>query len=127
MLQASRVHGDSSWRVSPLSGTLKLAATPLTLDSYLEGAFVRGSGEGAALTDPVSGEELARASSAGLKLEAALRYARDTGGPALRALTYGERGALLARIADVLAAEKSTWYDLARANSGKTKGDAAIY
>ena len=44
------------------------------------------------------------ASSEGVDLGAALDYARTTGGPALRALTFAERGALLKAIADAIQA-----------------------
>ncbi len=102
------------------------AVEPQLLESYLEGKFVRASVSGARLIDPVSNETIARAGSEGIDLGAALRYARDAGGPALRGLTYAQRGALLARIADTLTAHKDTWYAIARRNSGNTAADAAI-
>ena len=103
-----------------------IAAAPVVLESYLSGRWVRGDGEGAALVDPASGEVVARASSAGLDLGAAIRFAREVGRPALRALSYARRAELLGAIADVLAARKDDWYEIARRNSGNTKADAAM-
>jgi 3,4-dehydroadipyl-CoA semialdehyde dehydrogenase len=102
------------------------AAVPLVLESYVEGAFAHGAAPASRLIDPVSGATIALAGTAGIDLAAALRYARDIGGPALRGMTYAERGALLARIADTLAARKDDWYAIAARNSGNTAADAAI-
>jgi 3,4-dehydroadipyl-CoA semialdehyde dehydrogenase len=103
-----------------------IAAEPIVLESYLAGKWVRGDGEGAALVDPATGETVARASSDGLDLAGALRYAREIGGPALRRLSFAERAELLGKIADVLAARKDEWHEIARRNSGNTPADAAI-
>ncbi len=66
----------------------------MKLGNYISGAWADGGGDGTALTDPVLGDELARASSEGLDLGSALDHARKVGGPGLRKLTYAERGAL---------------------------------
>lgn len=98
----------------------------MRLTSYLKNVWVDGAGEGTALHDPVTGEELARASAEGLDLAAALDWARTTGGPALRAMTYGERAAMLRAIADVLAANREKYGEIALRNSGNTAVDAAM-
>ncbi len=98
----------------------------MKLASYVGGKWVEGKDEGAALVDPVTGEELARASTTGIDIGAAMAYARDTGGPALRAMTYGERAGLLKALADVLTAKRDSYFPLAQANSGNTKIDASI-
>lgn len=103
-----------------------IATEPIVLESFLEGRWLRGAGEGSALVDPTSGETVARASSKGLDLGAALAYARAAGRPALARLTYAQRAELLGAIADVLAARKDEWYTIARRNSGNTRTDAAI-
>jgi len=99
---------------------------PETLKSYLAGAWVEGAGDGSPLVDPVSGAVLATASSTGLDLAAALSHARAVGGPALRALSFGERAGLLKAAADVLTAKRDDYFEIARRNSGNTKVDAAI-
>ena len=102
------------------------AVTPTTLKSFLGGAFVEGEGAGLSLTDPASGAELVRVSSDGLDLAAAFAYTRRVGGPALRALSFRARAAVLGRIADLLSESKERWYEISRLNSGNTPGDAAI-
>jgi len=97
-----------------------------TLESYLGGKWVRGEGVETELVDPTKGSVLATASARGFDLKSALEYARQRGGPALRALNYAERAKLLSGIADVLAANRARYEDIAIANSGNTKLDAAI-
>jgi len=99
---------------------------PVKLLNHWNGRWSEGHGDGAPLLDPVRGVELARASSDGVDYATALAYSRATGGPALRALTYAQRAALLGRIADVLVANRDAYYDIALQNSGSPKGDAAI-
>ncbi|MGQ9370425.1 3,4-dehydroadipyl-CoA semialdehyde dehydrogenase [Azospirillum sp. ST 5-10] len=98
----------------------------MRLQSYLAGRWQDGAGAGTPLVDPVTGEELARASGDGLDLAAALAHARDVGGPALRRLTFAERGRLLADVAGVLADQKARYAEIALRNSGSTAGDSAF-
>ena len=98
----------------------------MKLASYVSGKWVEGSDEGAALVDPVTGAELARASTTGIDIAAAMAYARETGGPALRSLSFAERGGLLKGIADTLTANRDSYFEIAQSNSGNTKVDAAI-
>jgi 3,4-dehydroadipyl-CoA semialdehyde dehydrogenase len=98
----------------------------MKIANYVMGEWREGTGEGAALVDPVTGEELARATSDGIDLAAALDYARTVGGPALRALSYAERGALLGKANEVLGKNRDKYADIALRNSGNTKVDAAI-
>ncbi|MDB5094982.1 MAG: phenylacetic acid degradation bifunctional protein PaaZ [Candidatus Eremiobacteraeota bacterium] len=103
-----------------------IASEPALLESYLGGRWVAGTGAPADLVDPVRGEVLARTSSAGLDLGFALAFAREVGRPALGALDFAQRAALLGAIADVLAARRDDWYAISRRNSGNTRADAAI-
>lgn len=96
------------------------------LESYLGGKWLRGQGLESELVDPTNGNVLASASAKGLDLKAALSYARERGGPALRALDYAGRAKLLGAVADVLAANRARYEETAIANSGNTKIDAAI-
>ena len=97
-----------------------------SLESYLSGRWSRGDAVETELVDPVNGSVLATASARGLDLQSALAFARDKGGPALRALSFAERAKLLGSVADVLAANRSRYEAIAIANSGNTKIDAAI-
>ena len=47
------------------------------LESYLGGKWQAGAGQGAALVNPTTGDTIARASSEGLDLSAALGYSRN--------------------------------------------------
>ncbi len=96
------------------------------LESYLGGKWQSGTGQVSTLVNPVDGSKLATASSEGLDLKTALEYARRTGGAELRKLTYAQRAELLGKVADVLAARREEWFEIARKNSGNTKADAAI-
>ena len=98
----------------------------MKLASYVSGNWVEGNDAGLPLVDPVTGEELARASTTGIDIGAAMAYGREVGGPALRAMTYGERAALIASVAEALGDNRDAYFEIAQANSGNTKTDAAI-
>ena len=98
----------------------------MNLASFVSGAWKEGTGAGTALVDPVTGEELARASTEGINLGAAMDHAREVGGPALRAMTFAERGQLLRSISETLVANRDAYAEIALKNSGNTKIDAAI-
>ena len=95
-----------------------------TLRSYLGDRWVEGSGTSQTLVNPATEEPLSQASSDGLDLAAALDYARRKGGPALRALSFAERGALLKEMAKAIQAQRDELLDLAVANGGNTRSDA---
>ncbi|MGA7490747.1 MAG: 3,4-dehydroadipyl-CoA semialdehyde dehydrogenase [Xanthobacteraceae bacterium] len=103
-----------------------MSPTPEALGSYLSGRWVRGEGVETRLVDPVKGEELATASAKGVDLKDALAFARREGQGGLRSLGYGERAKLVGTVADVLAANRARYEEIAIANSGNTKTDAAI-
>ena len=98
----------------------------MKLPNYLGGQWVEGAGAGEPMFDPVTGEELARVSSQGAGIGAALDFARSSGGDALRKLAYQERAALLAKIADVLSANRDEYFRLSLLNSGATQADASF-
>ncbi|HEY7146582.1 MAG TPA: phenylacetic acid degradation bifunctional protein PaaZ [Streptosporangiaceae bacterium] len=93
------------------------------LRSYVGGTWVTPEGEGAPLFDAATGEEVARVSSAGLDMRAALEYGRAAGGPALRELTFHQRAALLRALAGQLREHRDELYALS-ARAGATRGDA---
>ena len=94
------------------------------LRSYVGGRWVAGSGSPQTLLNPATEEPLARASSEGIDLAAALEHARAVGGPALRALSFAERGALLKAMADAMQAQRDALLELSIANGGNTRSDA---
>ncbi len=96
------------------------------LQSFLAGQWVRGDGDPIALHNPATGDVVAELSPGGADLARALQFAREQGGHALRELTFAARGQLIGRIAEILTAERSRWFEIARINSGNTAADAAI-
>jgi oxepin-CoA hydrolase/3-oxo-5,6-dehydrosuberyl-CoA semialdehyde dehydrogenase len=93
------------------------------LASYVSGAWHRPGDEGRPLLDAVTGEEVARVSSAGVDMAAALEYGRGVGGPALREPTFHQRAALLKALASHLREHRDELYALS-ARTGATLGDS---
>jgi 3,4-dehydroadipyl-CoA semialdehyde dehydrogenase len=96
------------------------------LSNHLAGRWQAGRGTGTPLVDPVLGTELVRVDATGLDLPAGFAYARTTGAAALRALTYRQRGDLLAQVVKVLQANRDAYFEIATANSGTVKNDSAV-
>jgi oxepin-CoA hydrolase / 3-oxo-5,6-dehydrosuberyl-CoA semialdehyde dehydrogenase len=93
------------------------------LRSYVGGAWTAPAGDGRPVFDAVTGEEVARVSSAGIDMAAALEYGRSAGGPALRALTFHQRAALLKSLGSMLREHRDELYALS-ARTGATLADA---
>jgi len=96
----------------------------IRLQSFLSGEWQAGEGEGAALRDPSTDEIVARTSTEGLDFRAALDFARAQGGPALRALTFAERGAMLGAMSKLLHTERDALIDISAQSAGTPRGDA---
>ena len=95
------------------------------LASYLGGKWVKGSGGKAAeLVNPATEEVLATTSTEGIDFAAALAFARDKGGPALRKMTFAQRGEMLRAMSRAIHAKRDELLALAMANGGNTRGDA---
>ena len=93
------------------------------LRSYVGGAWTEPADEGRPVLDAVTGDEVARVSSAGIDLAAALDYGRSSGGPALRELTFHQRAALLKSLGQLLREHREELYALS-ARTGATLGDS---
>ncbi|ONI81146.1 phenylacetic acid degradation bifunctional protein PaaZ [Actinosynnema sp. ALI-1.44] len=91
------------------------------LRSYVSGRWHTPDAEGAPLHDAVTGEEIARISSAGVDMAAALAYGREKGAE-LRELTFHQRAALLKTLASYLMEHRDELYALSH-RTGATKGD----
>ena len=94
------------------------------LKSYVCGEWVEGTGEREKLVNPTTEEVLAEAGTGGVDFAACLRYAREHGNPALRAMTFAERGRLLGEMSKAIHEHREELVDLAIANGGNTRGDA---
>ncbi len=95
-----------------------------TLRSYVCGRWHEATDRFATLTDPSTEEPIARASSDGIDFGEVLRHAREVGGPALRAMTYGERAAALKALSKALYEHRDELLDLSIASTGTTRKDA---
>jgi 3,4-dehydroadipyl-CoA semialdehyde dehydrogenase len=98
----------------------------MKLANYVSGQWREGTGAGEPLFDPVTGEELARISSQGIDVGAALDYARSQGGAALGDQTYGARAELLGKIAEVMTANREEYFRISLLNLGTTQADGAF-
>jgi oxepin-CoA hydrolase/3-oxo-5,6-dehydrosuberyl-CoA semialdehyde dehydrogenase len=94
------------------------------LASYLSGSWSQGSGAKTTLVNPATEAPLAEVANGGHDLGGAFRYARETGARELAALTFAQRGALLAALAKAITGAREELIALAIANGGNTRGDA---
>ncbi|CAH0131749.1 phenylacetic acid degradation bifunctional protein PaaZ [Rhodococcoides fascians] len=95
------------------------------LESYAQGTWYSATDEGTPLMSAVDGSEIARVSSSGLDVAGMIDYARTVGGPALAALTFHERAALLKQLGLTLLAGKEEFYQLSR-HTGATTRDSGV-
>jgi oxepin-CoA hydrolase/3-oxo-5,6-dehydrosuberyl-CoA semialdehyde dehydrogenase len=95
------------------------------LQNYALGAWISGTDKGKDLYNSVTGEVIANASSTGLDFAKMMDYGRTKGGPALRKLTFHERGRMLKTLALHLHSKKEDFYPLSYA-TGATRVDSWI-
>lgn len=95
------------------------------LGNFVQGKWVTGDGDGQALYNAVTGDAIAVASSEGLDFEAILNYGRAVGNPALRKMTFQERGRMLRALALHLMEKKELFYQVSY-QSGATRVDSWI-
>lgn len=97
----------------------------MKLGNYVLGNWTKGQGQGQELYNAINGEVVATASSGGLDLGEILEYGRSTGNPALRKLTFHERGRMLKALAFYLSERKENFYKVSWA-TGATRADSWI-
>jgi oxepin-CoA hydrolase/3-oxo-5,6-dehydrosuberyl-CoA semialdehyde dehydrogenase len=95
----------------------------VALKNYSCGQWIPG--EENQLFHAISGEVIATAGSEKINLGEMMHYARSVGGPALRKLTFHERGRALRSLAQHLLANKDKYYSLSAA-TGATKVDSWV-
>jgi oxepin-CoA hydrolase/3-oxo-5,6-dehydrosuberyl-CoA semialdehyde dehydrogenase len=93
------------------------------LRSYVSGHWVTPEGDGRPVLDAVTGDEVARVSSAGVDVAGALAYGRRTGGPALAELTFHRRAGLLKALGSFVREHRDELYALS-ARTGATLADS---
>jgi oxepin-CoA hydrolase/3-oxo-5,6-dehydrosuberyl-CoA semialdehyde dehydrogenase len=97
----------------------------MQLKNYALGQWTAGAEQGQSLYNAITGEEIATASSKGLDFAEMMNYARKTGGPALRKMTFQERGRMLKALALHLQDKKEQFYKLSWA-TGATRNDSWV-
>lgn len=95
------------------------------LENYSKGSWICGDGDGRPLYNAVTGQEIAVATSKGLDFKGMLDYARNTGNPALRKMTFHERGNMLKALALHLRNHLEGFYSISY-KTGATKVDSWI-
>ena len=97
----------------------------LTLQHFAEGRWTTGSAGDVVLRSALDGSDVARLAAGEPDLESMYHYARSVGNPALRRMTFPERGRMLKALALHLNAHKETFYEISWA-TGATRADAWI-
>ncbi|MEM7281037.1 MAG: phenylacetic acid degradation bifunctional protein PaaZ [Pseudomonadota bacterium] len=97
----------------------------MQLENYALGEWVKGQGQARPLINAVTGETIASSDSTGLDFAQMAHFARNVGGPALRAMTFHQRALMLKALAKYLMEHKAEFYGLSTA-TGATKRDSWI-
>ncbi|MGN6194264.1 MAG: phenylacetic acid degradation bifunctional protein PaaZ [Ginsengibacter sp.] len=97
----------------------------MKLGNYVLGNWIEGDGDGQPLFNAVNGEPIATATTKGLDFQSILGYGRKVGSPALRKMTFHERGRMLKALALYLFDNKEKFYPLSF-KTGATRADSWV-
>ena len=97
----------------------------MKLGNYITGKWIDGDGDGQQLYNAVNGETIATATTKGLDFAGILDYGRKTGSPALRKMTFQERGRMLKALAFYLLEKKEKFYKISYM-TGATRADSWV-
>lgn len=95
------------------------------LGNYITGKWITGDGDGQLLYNAVTGEPVAKATTKGLDFAAITDYARKVGNPALRKMTFHQRGNMLKAVALHLRNHLPRFYEISY-KTGATKADSWV-
>ncbi len=95
------------------------------LGNYITGQWITGDGDGQTLYNAVTGESIAAASTKGLDFKSIIEYGRNVGNPALRKMTFHERGNMLKALALHLRNHLDKFYSVSY-QTGATKADSWV-
>ena len=93
--------------------------------NYIQGNWVSGDGSETKLFNAINGDLIGEVSSKGIDYKSVLEYGRSVGGPALRKMTFQERGRMLKALAFYLLERKDRYYEVS-SWTGATKVDSWI-
>ncbi|HNU12964.1 MAG TPA: phenylacetic acid degradation bifunctional protein PaaZ [Chitinophagaceae bacterium] len=97
----------------------------LKLENYITGKWITGDGDGQLLYNAVTGEAVAAASTKGLDFKSIIEYGRTVGNPALRKMTFHQRGNMLKALALHLRNHLEKFYTISY-QTGATKADSWV-
>lgn len=95
------------------------------LENYVSGRWVAGDGDGIPLYNSVNGDPIAEVSTRGLDFASILEFGRNTGNPALRRMTFQERGRMLRALALHLREHLEKFYQVSY-KTGATRADSWV-
>jgi oxepin-CoA hydrolase/3-oxo-5,6-dehydrosuberyl-CoA semialdehyde dehydrogenase len=95
------------------------------LGNYIKGHWVQGDGDGQILYNAVTGAPVISASTKGLDFSGMMSFARNTGNPNLRRMSFHERGRMLRSLALYLMDRKEEFYRISYM-TGATRADSWI-
>jgi oxepin-CoA hydrolase / 3-oxo-5,6-dehydrosuberyl-CoA semialdehyde dehydrogenase len=97
----------------------------MNLPNFTLGQWQPHAGPGTPQHNAITGQLIATAGSDGLDYAAMMDYARKTGGPALRKMTFYERGLMLKKLAFYLHERRKSYYPMSYM-TGATKMDSWV-
>ncbi|SFE17785.1 oxepin-CoA hydrolase / 3-oxo-5,6-dehydrosuberyl-CoA semialdehyde dehydrogenase [Sulfitobacter brevis] len=95
------------------------------ISSFAAGQWIAPGAGARNIASAITGEVIAQAGNDALDVQAMLGYARDTGGPALRKMTFHDRARMLKALALHLREQRQTLYELSY-DTGATLNDHKI-
>ncbi|HLA57343.1 MAG TPA: phenylacetic acid degradation bifunctional protein PaaZ [Puia sp.] len=95
------------------------------LGNYVMGRWIEGNGDLQILADAVTGIPVYQAGTRGLDFQELLQYARTVGNPALRKMSFHDRGRMLKALALHLQKHLETFYQISY-QTGATRADSWI-
>jgi len=97
----------------------------MKLHSYVAGKWHQGSGAGVEVFSALDGSPVCNVDSSGIDFESVVRHGKESGGPALRAMTFHDRAAALKAMAKHLMVKKEDFYTVS-AKTGATRADGWV-
>jgi oxepin-CoA hydrolase/3-oxo-5,6-dehydrosuberyl-CoA semialdehyde dehydrogenase len=95
------------------------------LGNYITGNWITGDGDGQLLYNAVTAEPVAAATTRGLDFKSIIEYGRKMGNPALRKMTFHQRGNMLKALALHLRNHLPKFYEISY-RTGATKADSWV-
>jgi oxepin-CoA hydrolase/3-oxo-5,6-dehydrosuberyl-CoA semialdehyde dehydrogenase len=98
--------------ISVVVNNQSVRSQQVSIQSYINGEWVSGAESGVEVSNAVNGKSVGSVSSAGIDFGQSLSHARESGGHALRAMTFHERANALKALAQHLLEQKEKFYEV---------------